>query len=254
MFDTPQTRPYLIALIILLFLTTAIFDVRYFAPKFFNNALKVFQIQKQGNENSKLQEMAQNQTEATTSHELELQNQVTQIVNTKDPNKCDEVQDKTYQDVCRNNIALNSAQEKKDASYCQKVDNNLISIADCERNVIPQKALDQKDIKVCDEATTPEVRDSCKGNFWPTLAQNENNIKVCDNLAKGDARDKCYDLYFLTKEFMTGKNTDCNNFASAQAKEDCKFYIANFDKRDLESCASLKTDFFGMLCLDKNRF
>jgi hypothetical protein len=240
MFDTPKTRPYLIGLIILLFLTSAIFDARYFAPNAFNKFLKIFQAQKT--------EETSKPPAAVVSHEEELQNQVAQIVDTKDSSKCNEIQDQTYQTVCRNNIALNDAQEKKDASYCQKVDNRLISIADCERDVVPRKALDQKDIKVCDEATIPEVRESCQADFWSNLAQAENNIKECDNLAAGAERDECLDVYFLKNEFMTGKSLDCNKFASQQAKKDCGAYKEIFNNRDIQACSNLKTDFFIALC------
>lgn len=182
------------------------------------------------------------------SEEQKLQERVSVIIASRDLNRCNEIKDETYRKVCVNNIALNLAQEKQDASYCQKVDGSLISLSQCESEVIPEKALNEKDIKVCDEATSSEITSVCQKDFWSRLAAKEENIKECDNLTAGAERNRCYDMYFLAAEFITGKSTDCNQFASEQAKKDCELYKVIFENNKIQDCPKLKTDFFQLLC------
>lgn len=103
--------------------------------------------------------------EEKIARELKLQEQVGGLIKTKDFQKCDEVKDEMYKTVCINNIALNLAQEKKDISYCKKLDDKLIKIDGCEMGIISGKAVEKKDPEICKELGSEELRTVCVNRF-----------------------------------------------------------------------------------------
>ena len=98
------------------------------------------------------------QTVEVRDEKIRLQEQVAEIIKTKDFSLCDEMKDKVYFTVCNNNIALNLAQERSDLSYCQKIDNTLVLIEECERQVIFKKSLLKENIEVCDETQNHKLK------------------------------------------------------------------------------------------------
>lgn len=183
------------------------------------------------------------------SDEQKLQERVSAIVAGKDFGRCNEIQDEMYRKVCINNIALNLAQEKQDASYCQKMDGKLMSVADCESQVVPQKALEQQDVKICQEAETSEIQTACYENFWLDSALQKSDIKLCENLATSQEKDICFDRYLFQKEFFENSGDfQCNKFRQQQVQADCKTYQSNFSDAKFNPCQKLKSREFSAYC------
>jgi hypothetical protein len=181
--------------------------------------------------------------------ELDLQKQIAEIIKTKDFNKCQEVQDATYRTACINNIALNLAQETQDLSYCQKIDNNLVSIEGCERQVIFQKSLDKENISVCNEAQNQAVQKECQDIFWLNLALKKDDVSLCNNYKAEQESNYCQDSFVFQKEFIKNlTNFDCKKFKDKQAEADCVVYKENLDKINPTICQSLKSNLFLSYC------
>lgn len=157
--------------------------------------------------------------------ELELQQQVADIVATKDFSQCGNVSDAMYKVVCVNNIALNLAQETQDLSYCQKIDNALVPISDCERQIIFTKSVTKGDVAVCSETNDAVIREECIAGFWQTKAFNEGNTKLCENIGNEFNKNYCYDNYLFNTTFLKNvSGFDCRSFKDAQTQKDCKTY------------------------------
>lgn len=181
--------------------------------------------------------------------EIKLQEQAGAIIKTKDFNRCDEIKDEMYRTVCINNIALNLAQETQDISYCQKIDNKLVPIRDCEAQIIFQKFLDKEDINVCKETKNQELQKQCQESFWPSLALKKENIKLCDQVEIEKERNYCHDNYLFQKEFIQdAANFKCAEFFDKQVQLDCKAYQANSKQLTMETCGKFKSNLFLNFC------
>ena len=179
--------------------------------------------------------------------EQELQEQAAEIIKTKNLEACQQIDDKLYKTVCTNNIALNLAKEKQDVSYCQELDDKLVSIANCERQVLFEKSLELENISVCDEAQTTEVKDECKDAFWLSLALKKEDVVVCENA--GSEKDACSDNYLFRVGFE-GDQTDfdCTKFVQEDVKRDCEFYQEN----NSNSCSEFESSLFVDYCFINN--
>lgn len=186
--------------------------------------------------------------------EIKLQEQAGEIIKTKDFGRCDEIKDEMYQTVCINNIALNLAQETQDISYCQKIDDKLVSVSSCESQIIFQKSLDKEDIRVCQETQNTELQKQCQENFWPNLALKKEDIKICNNLQTEQDKNLCSDNYLFQKEFITQKPAgfDCEKFKDEQVRADCKIYKTDSVKQTPDFCAKLKSNLFLNHCFLNN--
>lgn len=186
----------------------------------------------------------------TSEKEIELQKKAAEIIKTNDFNKCQEIKNELYNTVCVNNIALNLAEEKQDISYCQKLDNKLVSIAGCERQVLLKKSQDKKDIDVCNETKNSEIQKECKDNFWPLLALKKKDINLCENITTEQEKNSCYDNYLFQEEFVKSeKSFDCGKFYAQQVKADCEIYKESILNKKPADCNSFKSDLFFNYCL-----
>jgi len=190
--------------------------------------------------------------EPEANAELQLQEQAGAIIKTKDFNRCDEIKDEMYHTVCINNIALNLAQETQDISYCQKIDNKLVPIRDCESQVIFKKSLDKESIAICDETKDQELQKQCRNSFWPSLALKKQDNKLCDNIQTEPEKTFCYDNYVLQKEFtQDAANFKCTEFSDKQVRLDCTSYQANSKQLTMEMCNQFKSGLFLNFCFSQ---
>lgn len=184
------------------------------------------------------------------SAEQKLQDQVAMIVESKNMDRCKEIQDKTYQIVCQNNIAMNLAQEKQDPTYCQKVDGNLISVEECDRRVMGAKMSKATSIDVCQQALTEAVRKECESNLLADLSQKKGDISICDGSKTVEDKDDCYDNYIFQNDFFPNADGfQCAKFHKKETQSDCKIYQENYKKADFNPCQSLKSKEFYLFCM-----
>lgn len=183
--------------------------------------------------------------------ELELQKQASEIVKTKDFDKCDEIEDETYRTVCVNNIALNLAKETQDIFYCRKLDDKLIGIKTCELNIATKKAYDEEDVKYCDDIQDLEFRGFCIMRTWATFALKKGDRELCDNIKLIENKEACYDNIIFKTEFVDEEvDFDCNKFYNERLKEDCKLYEGiSLNKEKFITCRQFKSNLFLEHCV-----
>jgi len=185
----------------------------------------------------------------TVEEEIKLQEKAAEIIKAGDFNKCQEIENQIYRTVCINNIALNLAQERQDISYCQKLDDELVSIAGCERQVLFTKSQDKEDINVCSETKNSEIQKECQKSFWPSLALNKKDIDLCDNIIVEQEKNSCRDNYLLKQEFAKSESDfDCQRFYSQQVKSDCQIYKENILNKKSIACNIFESDLFLNYC------
>lgn len=186
----------------------------------------------------------------TPEQELKLQEQIAPLIKAGDMAACDQVQNDMYKKVCINNIALNKAEETKDIAYCQHLDNELITRADCERQVVSILSLEREDISVCDTATDTNVRTQCRDNFAISLAMKKDDSAVCDQSANPA---QCKDLFHLQQFMQDPTKVSCDSFSTPEAQADCaalKPLATETDPQKLaEFCQNKQSELFSQLCL-----
>lgn len=185
-----------------------------------------------------------------TEKELKLQEQVSEIIKTKDFTQCDKINDATNKTVCVNNIALNLAQEKQDVSYCQKIDDKLIPRAECKWQIVSTKALEKENIEVCKEAQNKEIQTQCAANFYNSLALKKNDIEICNQLKDNEKTDNCYNTFLIVKDFTRDSGKfDCLVLRGNAIQKDCKKVQEFIKTRKGNICAEVKNPLFLPFCL-----
>jgi len=180
----------------------------------------------------------------TPEEELELQKRAAEIIKTKNFDSCTEIENELYRTVCINNIALNLAEETQDISYCQRLDDKLVSVANCERNVLLEKSLDKEDIGICDETSNSEVQKVCQDVFWQSLALEKGDSSVCEGAGEEEERNACFDIYLFNQEFLESEaDFDCQKFYSQDVKEDCESFKEMLSTDEM-NCGTLASSLF----------
>lgn len=179
--------------------------------------------------------------------EAALQGQMSEIIKSKDFNRCNEL-GSTYRSVCVNNIALNFAQETQDISYCQKMDNTLVTISDCERQIIFAKAVKKGDAAVCYETRDAGLQKQCRENFELLFAIKKNDGGLCGKIADPESREYCYTKILVNNNPTSVKNFDCSQFSQEKNRLDCKSYLESGIGKALEDCKRFKTELFAKAC------
>lgn len=186
----------------------------------------------------------------TQEQEMELQERASEIIKTNDFGKCQEIENEMYRTVCINNIALNLAREKQDVSYCQKLDDKLISVAGCERGIVLNKSLEKEDINICLEAENNEIKKECQESFWQNLAFKKGDIRFCDNISDEEKKIFCRDSYLFGAEFVkSASGFDCEKFQLLEAESDCRIYKENISAKKDADCKVFKSNLFLNYCL-----
>jgi hypothetical protein len=191
------------------------------------------------------------------NEEKTLDQRVADIIKTGNLDLCQKIEDQTFKTVCTNNIAFNLAKEKDDPSYCQKLDNNLMSVADCEREVVANKALGEGNISICEQASDESVKDQCKNSFYWKLALTKDDINICNQIQQKDQLEYCHNNYLINKKFRGNtKGFDCLQLEGNDVQVECKKMqdligtintMHKFPNPDL--CSQFKTSLFNNYCL-----
>jgi len=206
---------------------------------------------------SQSQPIQKSSQEASVGKDQTVEQRVADIIKTGNFGLCQEIKDQTFRTVCTNNIALNLAKEKKDVSYCQKLDNHLVPIADCEQEVIHDKALEEENISICGQASDESVRNLCRENFYLELSLIKNDINICNQIQKEDQSEYCYNSYLVNKKFRSNiKGFDCLQLEGNDVRAECKkmqdlIGTTNTMQKfpDNELCFQFKTSLFNDYCL-----
>lgn len=179
-----------------------------------------------GNYKNKSEEInllsVQKMDELSNADKYKYQKQMAAVIATKDFSRCEIVADSVYRAGCINNIAVHSAVESLDISYCQKIDNQLASRDNCERHVIFQNSVEKEDVEVCGAIHDQELREQCQDNFYLQTAFRKQDPSACE-LAPIERRNICHDNYLLsTKSFVQNReNFDCGSLKHKNIADDC---------------------------------
>ncbi|HAT68853.1 MAG TPA: hypothetical protein DCS20_04560 [Candidatus Yonathbacteria bacterium] len=198
------------------------------------------------------------ETKLDPQEELMLQEQIAPLIKAGDMKACDQVQNDMYKKVCINNIALQKAEETKDISFCQYLDNELISRESCERQVISQKSIEREDRSICRETQNETLQKECEGSYFFGLAQKKQDPKLCDQDTDTTQANQCWNVYH-TQSMMNptsdGKPQplNCALLRGDDAKADCATIAPAIKRGDTqklaEACQAKKSDVFNMVCM-----
>lgn len=199
------------------------------------------------------------QTTFTPAEELALQEQVAPLIKAGDMAACKQVQNDMYRAVCVNNIALNKATENKDISYCQYLDNKLVTIESCERSVLFQKVAETENQAVCSETTNTTLQKECEASFFSVLANKHQDPKLCDQNTDATNANQCWNAYYAQSMFASVSSSgkppaiSCNTFRGKDVQEDCANLRAAITEKSIpklqQACQSQKTPFFRQACM-----
>ena len=155
----------------------------------------------------------------------EVQEQTAEVIKQGDITKCDSFDGKViegvyYGTVCRNNVALNRALEQNDIASCKELDNVLMHSDDCEQQVIMKLIAESDNISVCENASSPEMKQFCQDNFWFATALKSLDVRICANLTEKTKEQSCVKNYYVTLLARDPKSVSCNQVPET-LKNDC---------------------------------
>ncbi|MDI6821150.1 MAG: hypothetical protein QMD65_03170 [Patescibacteria group bacterium] len=155
---------------------------------------------------------------------------VAQIIKAGSFDACEKVNYKSadgtdYKIVCRNNVALNKAQEMLDISWCAKLDGQLISKTDCERQILAEKVAKEKNLSVCNIATNETIKQECLFEYWFRRSIEENNHDLCNNIKIIELKNVCIERTHVKRLLDNPKRGSCDKI-SANLKNDCEIYLS----------------------------
>ncbi|PLX20976.1 hypothetical protein C0584_04295 [Candidatus Parcubacteria bacterium] len=185
--------------------------------------------------------------------ELALQDQVDKIIFDGELEACDKVDDDYYKRVCVNNVAYEMAKKTGDVSYCKKLDDILVSVEDCEWNVVLNKSLLGNDVTICEEAENQDLRAQCLENFYSNKALKEGEVENCEQINEIIRRNNCIDSFVFENEFLSDiSNFECEKFSDKQARNDCALLNEEENIFTKEVCMFFSSNLFVDYCLVNN--
>jgi len=153
-----------------------------------------------------------------------------------------------YETVCRNNIALSQAIQTQDISFCSKLDDTLMSRADCRSQVLLSKAVDSNNITGCLGASSAEKL-NCETSFWFYRAVEEKKINYCENWPK-DQIGNCQTRYSIRLIQTSPEEVACGILSEKNDCETTKRIINEGSKR--EGCSLVNHPGWRMACYQTN--
>ena len=188
---------------------------------------------------------------------VEQQKRVAEIIKEGDIKECGAVRGiiiggSDYYEVCRNNIAMNSASETLDVSLCdQVIDGQTGSIEDCKTEVTVKKLQQQNDIKVCDNAPLDFLQ-SCRALYWTNQALGIKDVRLCDNISDQKMKRGCRDHFFVEQLILDPQEVKCSQL-SKDLQSDCAIFalaVTSSNKGE-QYCGMLETQKLSQACFDK---
>ncbi len=194
--------------------------------------------------------------ELTPEKELALQQQVAPLIKAGEMSACEQVLNSTYKIVCTNNIALNKAKETNDISWCQYLDDKLISKASCEQPIILKMAVAEKDASICQKASDEKLKTQCLDSFYISRATTEQNPQVCDEDSNKDRADWCWNNFqvrqILTAQDDNGTASVCSLLRGTDVQTSCAEIFSAMEDQNTEAlnlaCQNQKTNLFALFC------
>ena len=127
-----------------------------------------------------------------------------------------------YSVVCRNNIASQQALTKLDMTYCDQLDDKLMSRESCRLQVIVEKVRQGASEQSCRDLASPYDK-LCHNEYLGQQAIIKSDVSFCERLEDARAREVCRNNVFVGKLLADPAKVSCDDFP-ASLYDDCKFY------------------------------
>lgn len=155
-----------------------------------------------------------------------------------------------YSVVCRNNIASRLAMEKLDVTYCDELDDKLMSREGCRQQIIVEKVRQGADEKACRDFVSPYDQ-LCRNEYLAQQAIIKSDVSFCERLegAHARAREICRNNVFVRKLLADPAKASCDDF-SASLYDDCKVYkdVVGGKEKNSRRCAIIADPLVQMAC------
>jgi hypothetical protein len=152
------------------------------------------------------------------------------VIKSGDSSKCSSVNTDTGgvngQTVCQNNIAWHKAIANLDMRACNSLDNDLMTIEDCQNAVITASASSGKDVSICDQLSGAS-KDACVSSYWYSAAQSKSDPSLCAKVTPSSTQAiaTCQDSILIASVVRTPNTTlACASFTGS-ALGDCQDYV-----------------------------
>ncbi|MEK9175334.1 MAG: hypothetical protein AAB795_01950 [Patescibacteria group bacterium] len=158
----------------------------------------------------------------------EVQAKAAEVIKQGDIAKCDSFDGKViegvdYGAVCRNNISTNLATQNLDPSYCDKLDETMMSVLDCKRTVVQAKLQKTGDVTICNFWTDESMKANCVNFYWRNKAIQSNDVAFCRNSTDDNANSFCVGDVLIGQLISNPRSTRCANFPTSM-RSDCTAY------------------------------
>ena len=131
------------------------------------------------------------QVPIVTTDERQILDDIAGYIGTSDLDRCQSIDSEELAVVCVNNIAYDLAIKNSDIKWCSYLDDEMLRVDDCEREILLNNALEQLDTSVCEMASSESVRDDCTTAVLYQKALSEMDKEVCTLIPYEWQRNNC---------------------------------------------------------------
>ncbi len=153
-----------------------------------------------------------------------------------------------YETVCRNNVAYQLAFKTLDPKYCKDLDNKLVSIEQCEAEILLKKINTGADIAVCSGASVQGAQTYCRGIYWFREAIQKGNEALCDTIEDVGSRAPCHERVAIEGLIKNPSGTDCSRFSGSLAR-DCENFKSTLKSGSQNSCTLIGNERIRSECM-----
>lgn len=171
---------------------------------------------------------------------VEKENEIYQAATeVKNPDKCNELEDKKRVDLCFKLLAINLA----DKNVCEKISSQSVK-EDCYDYIYYKQAEKEKNIETCKSIINSDVQESCFFNLFEIDNYTEER---CNKLAN-ESKNLCLNDVIFTAAITNTDPNYCQKLPDKDSQEECFMTIFS-DQSDLNFCKKF-TEEINKICID----
>ncbi|MEK7193272.1 MAG: hypothetical protein AAB652_00610 [Patescibacteria group bacterium] len=154
-----------------------------------------------------------------------------------------------YETVCRNNVAYQLALKTLDPKYCKGLDNKLVSVEQCESEILLKKINTGADIAVCGGASVQGAEIYCRDVYRLREAIQKGDEALCDTIEDIGSRAPCRERVAIEGLVKNPSGADCSRFSGSLTR-DCRNFKNALNGGDRNACTIITNDRLRSECIN----
>jgi len=141
----------------------------------------------------------------------------------KNPKRCEQILQKTTQDMCVREVSLLVAVEKGDVTLCESISDEVGKNM-CREHVLAKKIEKSTNISDCESIVEPVEKNTCITRITNNKIAKNPNPRLCNELDNPMEKDDCIRNTTLKKAITSGDMAICESL-EPMMQSDCKLHV-----------------------------